>query len=49
MRFTSLAAGLALVEYSVAGYTLKDDYSVGNFFNMFDFFTSGDPTHGFGM
>lgn len=49
MYTTSIIASLALIKFSVAGYTVQDDYSVGNFFNMFDFFTSSDPTHGFGM
>ena len=28
-----------LVPLSTAGYVLEDDYSVNNFFSMFDFFT----------
>ncbi|KAK0845643.1 hypothetical protein LTS02_015226 [Friedmanniomyces endolithicus] len=36
------------VGLSVAGYTLEDDYTAGgNFFDMFTFFTGGDPTNGY--
>ena len=28
-------------------WTLKDTYQGSNFFGLFDFFTSGDPTHGY--
>ncbi|KAK1057884.1 hypothetical protein LTR74_013798 [Friedmanniomyces endolithicus] len=37
-----------VVGLSVAGYTLEDDYTAGgNFFDMFTFFTGGDPTNGY--
>ena len=39
---------LSLASIAAAKYTLQSDYvSGGNFFSNFDFFTSGDPTHGF--
>ncbi|KAF2756718.1 hypothetical protein EJ05DRAFT_74508 [Pseudovirgaria hyperparasitica] len=47
MLYHTVLASLALVRLSVAGYVLQDDYSGGNFFNMFNFYTGGDPTHGF--
>lgn len=37
----------SFVNLSIAGYVLKDDYNSASFFNMFDFFTEADPTHGF--
>ncbi|KAL8640477.1 MAG: hypothetical protein Q9228_002604 [Teloschistes exilis] len=40
-----LAAGLA--KLSLAIYSVKDDYSGENFFNMFNFDTFDDPTHGY--
>lgn len=47
MILSNLALSL-FVGLSVAGYTLEDDYLAGgNFFSKFDFFTGGDPTHGF--
>ncbi|KIX92161.1 uncharacterized protein Z520_12154 [Fonsecaea multimorphosa CBS 102226] len=36
-----------LVSLSTAGYVLEDDYSVDQFFSMFDFFTAADPTNGY--
>lgn len=45
-RLTVVALA-ALVGQCTAGYSLEDDYSAGNFFSMFDFFTYPDPTHGF--
>lgn len=36
-----------LVPSAQAAYTLQDDYSPSNFFNMFDFFTGADPTNGY--
>lgn len=45
---TAVLVGLcAFANPSIAGYALEDDYSPSNFFSMFDFFTAGDPTHGF--
>ena len=38
---------LPLFYSAAAQYTLKDQWSGSNFFNGFDFFTGGDPTHGF--
>lgn len=49
MQFRSLFASLVLARLSIAGYTIEDDYSTDKFFDMFDFFTDSDPTHGFGM
>lgn len=42
--FTSLAF---LSTTGWAQYVLEDDYTNGNFFDMFSFFNSSDPTHGF--
>lgn len=38
---------LSFVNLSIAGYALKDDYNPSVFFDMFDFWTWSDPTHGF--
>lgn len=47
MRFpTTALLAVALARLSEAGYVLEDDYSGSNFFNMFNFFTGQDPTHG---
>jgi hypothetical protein len=49
--YTSLPLALHALTYLVpsahAAYTLQDDYSPNNFFNMFDFFTGPDPTNGY--
>ncbi|KAK6004007.1 hypothetical protein QM012_008857 [Aureobasidium pullulans] len=37
----------SFVNLSIAGYVLQDDYNPASFFDMFDFFTYSDPTHGF--
>ncbi|KAI4730806.1 endo-1,3(4)-beta-glucanase [Aureobasidium sp. EXF-10728] len=37
----------SFVNLSIAGYVLQDDYNSAAFFDMFDFFTYTDPTHGF--
>jgi hypothetical protein len=37
----------SLVNLSIAGYVLKDDYNPSVFFDKFDFWTAADPTHGF--
>ncbi|KAG9727864.1 endo-1,3(4)-beta-glucanase, partial [Aureobasidium melanogenum] len=37
----------SFVNLSIAGYVLQDDYNSAAFFDMFDFFTYSDPTHGF--
>ncbi|KAI4740816.1 endo-1,3(4)-beta-glucanase [Aureobasidium sp. EXF-12298] len=37
----------SFVNLSIAGYALQDDYNSAAFFDMFDFFTEADPTHGF--
>jgi len=46
---TLLTCLVAFVEFGIAGYVLKDDYSPSSFFGMMDFFTDADPTHGHGM
>ena len=38
---------LGLAKTGLAAYSLADDYSGGNFFNAFDFYTGGDPTNGY--
>ena len=51
MPSTTLVATLAsllLLSTGVqAGYKLTDEFDKDNFFNEFDFFSAGDPTHGF--
>ncbi|KAI5273384.1 endo-1,3(4)-beta-glucanase [Aureobasidium subglaciale] len=37
----------SIINLSIAGYVLQDDYNSASFFDMFDFFTAPDPTHGF--
>ena len=44
MRSSILLTGAGLVNLGLAGYTLKDDYSVANFFSMFNFTTGPDST-----
>jgi hypothetical protein len=34
-------------QYSAAAYSLVDTYDASNFFSSFNFFTGGDPTHGY--
>ncbi|KAF1992133.1 glycoside hydrolase family 16 protein, partial [Aulographum hederae CBS 113979] len=46
-RTTLLSVLAILVNFSIAGYVLEDDYSPSTFFDKFDFFTDEDPTHGF--
>jgi len=45
--FSTLLTAFGLVKFGIAGYTLQDDYTPSKFFDMFDFFTDADPTHGF--
>ncbi|KAF1353710.1 concanavalin A-like lectin/glucanase domain-containing protein [Delphinella strobiligena] len=47
MPLITFVFSLLFVDLSIAGYVLEDDYSVSNFFDMFTFFTSSDPTNGF--
>lgn len=47
MPLITLLLSLLFIDFSIAGYVLEDDYSPSNFFDMFSFFTSSDPTHGF--
>lgn len=44
MRFSILFTGAGFVNLGLAGYTLKDDYSVANFFSLFNFTTGRDST-----
>ena len=44
---TTLLLGSGLVPLAVAQYTLADDYSGNNFFNLMSFDTENDPTHGY--
>ena len=46
--FYTLLTTAALIRFGIAGYAVQDDYSASGFFDMFDFFTDPDPTHGFG-
>jgi len=45
MRFSTLVPAAALLELSIAGYVLQDDY-MSDFPGSFDFFTEPDPTNG---
>ncbi|MDI1488190.1 MAG: hypothetical protein OHK93_007464 [Ramalina farinacea] len=48
MHYSTLLLGAAgLAPLTFAGYTIQDDYSAANFFNMFTFDTEDDPTHGY--
>ncbi len=48
MSFSTLLICFAgLIQLSIAGYALEDDYTPSNFFSMFQFFTDSDPTNGF--
>ncbi|KAK4983989.1 hypothetical protein LTR66_008638 [Elasticomyces elasticus] len=47
MAFHTLLVCLAFVNLSIAGYVLEDDYTPSKFFDMFSFWTTSDPTHGF--
>ncbi|KAI4117239.1 MAG: hypothetical protein LQ338_007586 [Usnochroma carphineum] len=47
MHFTRLLLTGALTKLGLAAYSVQDDYSAANFFNMFDFNTFDDPTHGY--
>lgn len=42
-----LGLGALLASRVAADYSLVDTYDRSNFFNSFDFFSGGDPTHGF--
>ncbi|MCJ1239044.1 hypothetical protein MMC14_007037 [Varicellaria rhodocarpa] len=44
MYFSTLLTCAGLVHLGIAGYTLEDDYSVGNFFSMFNFITGPDSS-----
>ncbi|KAI8940333.1 hypothetical protein NX059_004026 [Plenodomus lindquistii] len=44
--FSTLLPAAVLVQTSIAGYVLQDDYMT-DFFGGFDFFTGPDPTEGF--
>lgn len=46
MHFFTLFSAAALIDLSIAGYVLKDDY-MNDFYSNFDFFTGPDPTEGF--
>ena len=41
-----LAAAALLAVAAASAYRLQDDYSVGGFYNNFDFITGADPTQG---
>lgn len=45
--YTSLLLGSGLVPLAISQYTLADDYSGDNFFNLMTFDTEDDPTHGY--
>ena len=47
MHFSTLFVAAGLTKTALAAYSLVDDYSGANFFNMFDFYTGSDPTNGY--
>lgn len=48
MHFSTFIILLAtLISGGLAGYSLEDDYFLGNFFDKFAFWDEEDPTHGF--
>lgn len=47
MSLISVLITFLFIGSSSAGWVLEDDYSTSNFFDMFSFWTSSDPTHGF--
>ncbi|KAL9594068.1 MAG: hypothetical protein Q9219_007233 [cf. Caloplaca sp. 3 TL-2023] len=47
MLATSLLLAGVLAKTGLAAYSIQDDYSAANFFNMFNFDTFDDPTHGY--
>ncbi|KAI4234342.1 MAG: hypothetical protein L6R40_006763 [Gallowayella cf. fulva] len=47
MHLSSLLLTTGLAPLGLAAYSIKDDYSAHNFFNMFTFDTYDDPTHGY--
>ncbi|KAL8715378.1 MAG: hypothetical protein Q9220_000711 [cf. Caloplaca sp. 1 TL-2023] len=47
MHVSSLLVAAGLTRLGLAAYSIKDDYSADNFFNMFTFDTEDDPTHGY--
>ncbi|KAF2869502.1 concanavalin A-like lectin/glucanase domain-containing protein [Massariosphaeria phaeospora] len=46
MHFSTFISGVALLQLSIAGYVLQDDY-MNDFYGSFEFFTEADPTKGF--
>ncbi|KAI4251471.1 MAG: hypothetical protein LQ352_004833, partial [Teloschistes flavicans] len=47
MHFSHLLLATGLAKLCLAIYSVKDEYSGENFFNMFNFDTFDDPTHGY--
>lgn len=47
MLFSTFVSCLSLFRFSLAAYTLQDDYSGSNFLSGFTFFTDTDPTAGY--
>ncbi|KAL8932952.1 MAG: hypothetical protein Q9216_006597 [Gyalolechia sp. 2 TL-2023] len=47
MHFAPLLLAGSFARLSFAAYSLQDDYAADNFFNMFNFDTFDDPTHGY--
>ena len=45
MRSFTFLLCAALIDTSIAGYALEDDYMT-DFYGAFDFFTEADPTNG---
>ncbi|KAJ4345887.1 uncharacterized protein N0V89_012023 [Didymosphaeria variabile] len=46
MHFSTIVSTAAFAAPALAGYVLQDDYMT-DFYGHFNFFTGGDPTHGF--
>ncbi|KAI4197454.1 MAG: hypothetical protein LQ350_005893 [Teloschistes chrysophthalmus] len=47
MLFSRFLLATGMTKLSLAVYSVKDEYSGENFFNMFNFDTFDDPTHGY--
>jgi len=47
MKGLSILALLLCISFASAGYHIVDSFNGSTFFNNFNFFSSGDPTHGY--
>jgi len=46
---STVLLAILLIQSSIAGYVLVDNYEPSTFFEMFDFYTGSDPTDGTGL